>query len=773
VTSRAPTRLTVLATAAMAVALCAAPAVASTTLARAHGQHVAGAPRVSVAITSISPAIAKPGITVTVSGIVVNPTAETVHSPAVQLWSSGSFLKNRTSLMRYLTVPGPTGMDSQVPGAVSAVASVAPHSTWRWSVRLPVRKVHMRAFGVYPLAVELSDMGRPLDADRTFLPFWPGKPESKVLKPVRIAWVWPLIDLPRRAACAALLSNDLAASVASGGRLNHLLAAGRTTAARRVRLTWAIDPALLSDVSVMTRPYRVGGTRACGGGEPEPASSAARQWLAGVQAATATQGFFVTPYADVDVSGLSHRGLDRELASAFTAGLLTAQQLLRPGQNSAAASAGQIAWPPHGTADYGVLERLAANHVRTVILDSTMMPAVGQVTYTPSAVTTTPDGLGSQLHVLLADNTIARILATPPGDIPGVVPAPSAWSPSSPGSTAAGLTAAAAFAKEQWFLAETAMIAAERPALQRALVVTPPRRWDPPARLASALLAQTVQAPWLQPASLSSLVGHRSLLSRVQLRPPPQHQMAAGELPASLLTRVRGLSENITLLENILNGGERDTLSKAVATIESSAWGGGKAGRHRARRLLNRVSGYVDTQLRQVQIIDPVHVTLGGKSGAVPVSVKNRLSQSITVRLEVSTPSPGRVVIGNFQHEITVEGKTLRTIKIPVRAAAAGSTTLTLRLATPSGTPLPGTATTLTVEATHFGTLAIVIILVALVVFVLTAAGRAIRRGAEPASDGADQAGEEGGEGATPTHSPTPGGEADSVVPRGSVTPTK
>src|SRR6202007_1580326 len=59
----------------------------------------------------------------------------------------------------------------------------------------------------------------------------------------------------------------------------------------------------------------------------------------------------------------------------------------------------------------------------------------------------------------------------------------------------------------------------------------------------------------------------------------------------------------------------------------------------------------------------------------------------------------------------------------------AGSKTITLWLATPGGQALPGHPTSLTVTATHFGTLALVIISVALVVFVLSAAARAIRRG--------------------------------------------
>ena len=166
-----------------------------------------------------------------------------------------------------------------------------------------------------------------------------------------------------------------------------------------------------------------------------------------------------------------------------------------------------------------------------------------------------------------------------------------------------------------------------------------------------------------------------------------------------------------------------------MAAIESSAWRGQPSGRRTARQLLRKVSAFVAVQQHQVRIIDPLRVTLGGKSGEVPVSIRNTLGQAVRVRLRVSVPSTGRVVIGNPNKLITVPAGEQKTIKIPVKAAEAGSTTLTLWLTNPGGTPLPGSTARVTVEATHFGTMAIVIIGIALAVFVITAIGRAIRRG--------------------------------------------
>jgi hypothetical protein len=719
---------------------------------------------VSVAITSVNPTFATPRAKVTVSGTVTNATAAPAAGLTVQLYSSSVSLGSREAMGSYLTAPPGTAVDSPATSLLP-LASVPAHTTRSWSLTLQVKQVGMTKFGVYPLAAQLYQFGTAVDAARTFLPFWPGRSQSRTLKPVTLAWIWPLIDVPHQAACPALLNDSLAASLAGGGRLNQLLAVGSSALARSAGLTWAIDPALLNDAAVMTARYRVGGTATCSNGSTRPASVAAQAWLAGVRSVAAQQDFFVTPYADVDVAALAHRGLNTELADAFADGRSVAQAVLRrppqrppaalDGGRTGAGATGLIAWPAGGIADYGVLESLAAPPTRigTVILDSTMMRPT--VSFTPTAVTTTPDGVYGQMHVLLADNGIEQVLAAPPGSLPGTAPG-TGGARSSP--------AAAAFAREQWFLAETAMIAAQAPHTARAVVVAPPRRWNPGAGLAHALLKETVDTPWLHPASLSSLVGAKRP-SPAQREDPPSHQVSRNELNASLLRRVQRLDRQIGLLASILVQPGPRYLSKAVDTVESSAWSNGPGGRRMARQLLRRLTAFVAGRQQQVSIVDPLRVTLGGKSGEVPVSISNHLGQAVNVRLQVG-PSTGRVVIGNFTHLVTVAGGgTQRTIKIPVRAAAAGATTLTLWLTTPDGRPLPGSTAKLTVEATHFGTMAIVIIGIALGVFVLTAAGRAIWRGRGRAGEdgnGAGQAAEAGLTGPDPAYA---GPEADNVEP--------
>ena len=249
---------------------------------------------------------------------------------------------------------------------------------------------------------------------------------------------------------------------------------------------------------------------------------------------------------------------------------------------------------------------------------------------------------------------------------------------------------------------------------------------------------------------------------------PRTHQVRPNELNASLLRQVRQLGAQIRLLASVFVRPDPRYLSKAMATVESSAWRGGRDGRRTAQQLLRRITAYVAAQQKKIHIVDPGRLTLGGKSGEVPVSISNNIGRAIQVRLAVRVPSSDRVVIGNPSKPVTVASGTQKTIKIPVRAAAAGSTTLTLTLTTLDGKPLRGTTTSLTVEATHFGTMAIVIIGVALGVFVLTAAARAIRSGrGQPKEDGEEygEADETGDAGLTEPDPAYEAARADTVKP--------
>ena len=292
----------------------------------AEAGQAAQAGRVSVVIDSMSPQMAQPGATVTVSGTISNGTGQTKAGLDVQLWTSSVRFQTRDAMDGY--VSRGTGASLQPAGTTFlAPAGLRPGATLKWHASFQVNTVGMTEFGVYPVTAQLGDsQGNVLGADRTLLPFWPGQQAAGLARPLDIGWAWPLIDRPHHQVCTALTSNDLAASLGPGGRLSALLAAGR--AHPGARLTWVIDPALLSDVVTMTKTYQVASGSCSSGVVTRPASQPAKMWLSALRLVTSAQPTVITPYANVDVSALVHSELTADITSAYSMGYTEADHVL-------------------------------------------------------------------------------------------------------------------------------------------------------------------------------------------------------------------------------------------------------------------------------------------------------------------------------------------------------------------------------------------------------------------------------------------------------------
>lgn len=681
-----------------------AAAAASTTTAQQPGDS----PAVSVAITSVSPGYVEPGKTVTVSGTLTNTSSAPVSGLSVQLLSSGVPFGNRTELQQFADPNGPLFNVSPVSGAVTSLpGTLAPHSIMSWSVPLnPVSVPIPDTFGVYPLAAQALDASfSSLSVSRTFLPFWPN---NRALDPSvqQISWIWPLIDQPRQAACPGLLNNGLASSLGPGGRLSGLLNAGATYASS-AHLTWAIDPGLLASASAMTAPYQVSGSDCRGAGHP--ASQAAAEWLAQLRTATSGQPVFVTPYDDADIAALVHDNMNADLTRAFAEGRSWASKVL--GRDftattaSPASSLNATAWPADGVANYTDLGYLAASDgINTVVLDSYVMRPSPPQNYTPSAQSTALSDVGP-LNVLLSDDTITQVLS---------------------GADSPSLSAGTAFSVQQRYLAETAMITAERPNLARSIVVAPPRRWDPPAGLANQLLSATVGAPWLRAASLGQLASVKHPTGQVSRQSPTA--TSNRELGRPMLDQARQLDQQASVLKSLqdnANPAYLNRLDNASAAAESSAWRGAAGAGGAA--LAQQAWLYLSGQENDVTILGAPRVTLGGLTGSVPVSVSNKLSFPVRVGIQATAPSGG-VTIRQPHRTITIAAGQQEIVKLQVAAATVGSTRIQIALVTPEGAPLSTQQAAITVQATHYGDLALIIIIAALAVFLLTAAARAFRR---------------------------------------------
>ena len=673
----------------------------------ASAAHPAGTGGVSVTIDSMNPQYAAPGATVNVEGTVSNRTRLTQAGLEVQLYTSATPFSTRDGMDSYLA----HGQDSSLATAGTPFiisASVAPGRSAYWSASFQVNLQGISAFGVYPVTARLQQETsgvNVLAADQTLLPFWPGQQQAGLLSPLEISWLWPLIDQPHHQACAALTNNDLAGSLNPGGRLAALLTAGASHAGPYQ--TWAIDPALLSDVTTMARPYYVGSKPNCTDAQKEPASKAAASWLAALKKVTPSQPTVITPYANVDMTALVHQGLTTDLATAYGTGDAVADSVLHGKFGH------ELAWPPGGTADLSVLTNLAAaEHVGTVVLNSSEMPPTDPTVFQQDAVTSLRVA-GLPMNVLLSDDTLTGVLKA--------------------GDTSSGiLPKNTEFAVKQRFLAETAMIAAEEPNSARTIVVAPPDDWSPPEALASDLLGETTTAPWLKPTALASLSSAPDTERTLPRQPPQASEASPGELSRGYLAQVRSVGAQLRVYQSMLYKlapGYVQSLDQALVATESAAWRGG--GRSQGLAQVDSLSDYISSAEKKVKIITSAsaQVQMAGSSGLIPVSIQNGLLlQAIQVRVVASAAATSQLTIGRFQNLITVPPGQIVTVRLPISSAPQGSTLIRLSLAGANGTPLTFTDNSITVHSTRYGRAILVLIAAAIGVLVLTSVYRGVRR---------------------------------------------
>ncbi len=663
----------------------------------------------AISIDSVGPdRYATPGSTIVVKGTITNDTGEPADGVTVQLQTSDPFT-TRSVMEDYDTGQGEFYPDD-ITGAIwpdGAVLHSNATVSWTASFSASDGQFSFSGLNVYPLVAAVysaNSGGNIVDSARTLLPFYPGAGAANdAPQKLDIAWVWPLEDQPQQSACPQdLATNDLAPSFQSGGRLNGLLSAGLRYAAS-TRLTWAVDPALLSDAKVMSSPYKVGGDAGCTDTTVMPASQQASTWLSALQAGTASDpNMFVTAYADPDLSALTHAGLGSQIAKAYSLGNIEAEKILGRSFGSGA----KIAWPDGGNADASVLTTLAQQAgVSTTVLNSTEMPVASYATpyVGDDAVAHITTGIGTPMNVLLADSEITALL----------------------GSATASSSASAQFDVTQDFLAETAMIVAQAPNSQRSVVIAPPNRWDPSQAEADTLLSLT-SSPWLQPVTLSSLTSRKA--ASTDREALPATRLVPQELSRNYMADVNSAQVMVNAFVSLLydpNSTTVDQLAAAVAVTESAAWRG-KASARGTLALAN-LQTYIRQSEERVKIVSSTKVLLAGNSGETPVSVSNGLPVPVQVHVRVSIP-PGSQISIQALSPIVVLGRQTATEGMKVHSAALGSTLLQLQLVTKDGTPLPGATQTLSVETTRFGRTLLILIAAALGVLVLASLARWTRR---------------------------------------------
>jgi hypothetical protein len=359
----------------------------------------------------------------------------------------------------------------------------------------------------------------------------------------------------------------------------------------------------------------------------------------------------------------------------------------------------------------------------------------GTVSGAPATAFTTSAGTQDQVRVLLSSSALTQLLASASGK------------PQQDFSTG------------QAFLAETALMAQQGSA--NPIVVAPPQHstsWQPSASLAKTLLTYTHSAPWLTPASLSDLASSAT-------KSDPNLTMTAGGDSGSfsrpVLHELNLVGADVNAISNIAAGTTPATeASEALAVLESADW---PAHGQLARLAgLQSLAALLVSQQGDIKVVVDSRVTLGGLKGNMPVVIDNTLPYAVVVRLRptfAQPPGGGVTVTQKPKSYVLVQGHSQVTTTLHVQATQVGSTTITLQLVNKAGQPLPAVES-VTVQATQFGTFAMIILGAALFIFVMASATRAVRRGRTTPPDNSDDAG----------HSEEIGGSqqapgADTVVP--------
>jgi hypothetical protein len=609
--------------------------------------------------------------------------------------------------------------------------------------------------GVYPVLVNVNgtpDYGAParLDDARFLLPVVgvPADPTATASadtvtavvppdtsKPVRVTMLWPLADRPRLAAGAPgatapvrLVDDDLATSLATGGRLDTLLDAADFATGPEVdpqglvrsAMCLAVDPDLLVTVNAMAGGYVVDDTPDGGPGSPThpgAGQQAAAAWLTRLKALAQRMCVAPTPYAQADLDALQRIG-DAGLSALATnsAGDIVNQILgITCTRGATLVGDGQLTGPA-----VAMLSAQGPTVAIAAAADSDGDPAADDVAADLTPVRNTP-----QVVFAPFDAAVGAALAGA-GTDPA---APSYLDPAldlplqhdSP--TARRMDAVASM-----------LLRDLRPDTEpRTEILAPPMEWNlqsDDARAILSALATSIHAGLTVPHPLSALIAEGDAIPAEQQQPVPEpvtgdpharidDAVTSGvaaqtgrlwALTAAMTTDVRtnltGTAYTAPLREDMLRA-----LSQAVPAEDRNGL---------AEQRLADVQSTVDDLFGAVTIVNPGgSYTLATERSPLPLALRNDLPVPIRVRLQVNAP-PGMIVTDPGEIELPPG---YLPIKVPIEVHFTQRVAVDVALMTPDGLAL-GEPVRLSVHSNAYGKVLFLITLAAGAVLVLLAGRR-------------------------------------------------
>ncbi|TPG17100.1 hypothetical protein EAH86_10020 [Pedococcus bigeumensis] len=595
---------------------------------------------VDLALTGVTPAVARAGQDLVVTGTLHNDGSAALNRPtvAVVMPTTGTLLRStREAVHAWAAATGPS--QGKVVGQTRLPTSVAPGDTATFSVTVPrLASLGRAAYGAIPLSVQTGTT-----SVRTFA----GYQRTKQYQPMSISWAVPLTLDPDPALFGGRGASREAAwaqTLADGSRVNRIL-----DATQDAPVTWAIDPSLTPGMLPEGVDIGDGSTQ----GDQETAMRAATQGR--IAAAAPRHTPWVLPDTDADL--------------AAVAGASTGQSLMRTlvGRSQAVAAKlggrSDVAWPADGgytaTRETALRRLFRAPTLAGQVTSAAVLSTSG-ATITPGAAQRSTTGL----PLLAYDDALSALLTRTTSPSEGVL-------------------------STQQFVADSVALLNELPGTEgRSLFVAAPRSFNPDPDTARAFFAAAGSIPWLTPTTTDAVLGTARRVAGTPAAPVTRPAIpATGGRAVLTSARIRQLEQTVRTVRGVAqirdDGNEfLRTWTRAAEQLASTRW-------RAAPTAWNTLSGRVSEAAKQTTTAVKVSastINFLADSGRLQITVTNDLAVPVEdVKLTVEASNP-RLRIDSQPPILRIGPKSKATVSVRVTALAAGSVPLRTTLTTPDGT---------------------------------------------------------------------------------------
>jgi hypothetical protein len=481
-----------------------------------------------------------------------------------------------------------------------------------------------------------------------FVPVIAGKPSSKLTTTTIVV----LNSRPSLVRKGALSDDHLAAEVGENGRLTALL-----KAANADKATFAVDPALIDELKIMSAGYQVQdseGTTSAGTGQAD-----ATRWLQGFETLQGAHDGYRLLYGSPDVAALVHDGQESILDDAANANKLVESTRSLP----------LLILPGGGAADEAAAKAAAALHPAAILLADTS--ARGPAT----PVLAGPDGV-----------PIIRFTAAANKGGPGPDPRETA------------VHVHQRMLTESWIDATAARDGLNHGKVQLITKAAQAERND-----------RNLKAPWLKERTLSELL--KTTPAAWAEKYHYSSAARAAELTPGQLSSLRKFDWSLKTYGDLLVDGTnaRAEGSAAVARAASLKWR--KHDKARRAFLGPQQATLDDILLNKIQIRSSARVQTVAQQGVeFPITIKNNLAAdpsapnagAVKVKLVFNSENSQRLTIKPIK-PTEIQAQDTYTANAEVTAKANGIVPVTAQLMTESGRQV-GRPFDIEVQVTQNGT---------------------------------------------------------------------